>query len=163
MAKSSGRFINIKVLLAGVVFGLGLITVVLVIIYSAKADQAAQAPATAILKIIKAPTQTMPGIIITPSPTPVPTTPANTPTPSGNIAIGNYVAVSGTGGDGLRMHADANVASKVNYVAIDAEVFVVLEGPVNADGYIWWRLQDPMTKIAVGWGVANYLSVVQNP
>ncbi len=163
MAKSSGRFLNFKVLLAAVVFGLGMVAVLLVILYSAKARTIDQTPATAIVKIIQAPTQTLPGMIITLTPTLAPTAPQNTPTPSGNIVLGNYVQVTGTGGDGLRLHNNANVTSKVNYVAIDSEVFVVMDGPVEADGYIWWELKDPYTKIAVGWGVANYLSVVQNP
>jgi hypothetical protein len=163
MPKSSGKFLNLKVLLAAVVFGLGLVAVLMVIIFSAKSGNIAQAPATAIVKIVQAPTQTLPGMTITLTPTLAPTASPSTPTPSGDIAIGNYVQVSGTGGDGLRLHNNANVGSKVNYVAIDAEVFIVMDGPIEADGYIWWELQDPVSKNAVGWGVANYLSVVQNP
>ncbi len=163
MSKSPGKFLNYKVLLAAVVFGLGMVGVLLAILYSAKARQVSQTPATAIVKIISAPTQTMPGIVFTPTPTLAPTAVQSTPTPSGDIAAGMYVQVSGTGGDGLRLHNEANVASKVNYVAIDAEVFIVTAGPVEADGYIWWELQDPVTKSAIGWGVANYLSVVKNP
>lgn len=163
MPKSSGKFLNYKVLLAAIVFGLGMVAVLVVILYSARAPQTSQTPATAIVKIISAPTQTPPGIIFTPTPTPAPTVVQSTPTPSGDIAMGLYVQVSGTGGDGLRLHNAANVASKVNYVAIDAEVFIVMAGPVEADGYIWWELQDPVTKNAIGWGVANYLSVVKNP
>ncbi len=163
MPKSGGKFLSYKVLLAGVVFGLGMVAVLLVILYSAKATQTSQTPATAIVKIIQAPTQTLPGVIITPTPTLAPTAIQSTPTPSGDIILGVYVEVSGTGGDGLRLHNEANVASKVNYVAIDAEVFIVMAGPVEADGYIWWELQDPVSKNAIGWGVANYLSVVKNP
>jgi len=81
----------------------------------------------------------------------------------GEIKIGDYVQVTGTGGDGLRLHETAGVASKVNYIAIDSEVFIVKDGPVDADGYVWWELQDPYTDDMVGWGVANYLAVVQNP
>ncbi len=163
MPKSAGKFLNYKVLLAGVVFGLGMVAVLVVVLYSAKATQINQTPSTAIVKIIQAPTQTLPGAIITPTPTPAPTAPHSTPTPSGDIALGIFVQVSGTGGDGLRLHNDANMASKVNYIAIDAEVFIVMAGPVDADGYTWWELQDPVSKDAIGWGVANYLSVVKNP
>jgi hypothetical protein len=71
--------------------------------------------------------------------------------------------VSGTGGTGLRLHKEAGVSSEVDYVAIEAEVFLVEDGPLDADGYVWWLLQDPFTDNVVGWGAANYLAVVQNP
>jgi hypothetical protein len=89
--------------------------------------------------------------------TPVPTT-ENT-----IIKIGDYVQVSGTGGAGLRLHSSAGVSYPVNYLAMGAEVFIVKDGPINADGYTWWLLQDPYTKKDVGWGVADYLSVISNP
>jgi hypothetical protein len=165
MPKTSERLINFKVVIAAILFGLGLLAVLLVILYSAKANQL-QVPATAILKIIQAPTQTLPGMPATPSQTPAPTNAQQaqqTPTPNDFIILGNYVKVSGTGGDGLRLHNDASVSSKVNYVAIDAELFIVMGGPVQADGYTWWELKDPYSNEAVGWGVANYLSVVQHP
>jgi hypothetical protein len=162
MSKSSNRLINVKVLLAAVLFGLGLLAVLLMILYSSRGRQA-QAPATAILKIILAPTQTLPGMPVTPTQTAGPAAVQQTPTPSDLIAVGNYVKVSGTGGDGLRLHNDASVSSKVNYVAIDAELFIVMDGPIQADGYIWWELKEPYSDEAIGWGVANYLTAVANP
>ena len=77
--------------------------------------------------------------------------------------IGDYVQVSGTGGDGLRLHQEAGVSSDVRYIAIEAQLFLVIDGPIVADGYTWWRLQDPYTDNTVGWGVGNYLVIVNNP
>ena len=82
---------------------------------------------------------------------------------AGPIAIGDFVQVSGTGGDGLRVHASANVSSEVRYVAIESEVFQVKDGPKEGDGYTWWQLEDPYNKTVVGWGVSLYLNAVQNP
>jgi hypothetical protein len=163
MFRSIRDILNLKVLLAGVLFGLGMLALLLVVLYSAKSDHITAAPATAILKTIPAPTQTLPGMSITSTPTLAPTDVHQTPTPSSDILVGSYVQVSGTGGDGLRLHENASVSGKVNYIAIDSEVFIVKDGPINADGYIWWELQDPFNDKAGGWGVANYLSVVPNP
>jgi hypothetical protein len=154
---------TIKVVIGAMIFGIGVFAVLLGILWSARANENSAIPATAILKIIEAPTQTP--LISNPTETPAPT-PASadqTTLPSTDIAIGSYVQVSGTGGDGLRLHDTAGVSSKVNYVAIESELFIVKDGPVETDGYIWWLLQDPYTDRATGWGVANYLVVAQNP
>ncbi len=165
MMKMLKTIFNFKVLLGAFIFGVGIFTVLVAILWSARNSGSSLAPAPASLKIIQAPTQTLPGFLITPTPTTTPSTSQEAPTPSGdaNISTGKYVAVSGTGGDGLRLHNTASVSSKVNYVAIDSEVFLVKGGPVDADGYVWWELEDPYTDNAVGWGVANYLAVVNNP
>ncbi len=156
-------FLNFKVVFGAILFGVGVFILLMWFLWSAKSNNNAQVPATAILKIIAAPTQTPVGIMITATPTQSSPISHATPTPSADIAIGKYVQVSGTEGDGLRLHSSAEVSSKVNYIAIDAEMFLVKGGPIEADGYVWWELQDPYDKNAVGWGVANYLSVVQNP
>jgi hypothetical protein len=167
MRNSSSHFINIKVVIGAVIFGLGIFAILVAILWSAKAKTNAQSPATAILKVIDAPTQTPYGLLPTSTLTPtiVPMSSQEAPTPSGSglIAIGNYVQVSGTQGEGLRLHNNAGVSSKVNYVALEAEFFLVKDGPIDADGYIWWELEDPYTNNAVGWGVSNYLAVVPNP
>ncbi len=163
MLKILKNIFNYKVVLGAIVFGVGVFAVLVWALWSAKTNNAAQVPATAVLKIIEAPTQTPPGIRITPTPTLAPTAAHATPVASGNIAVGDYVQVSGTGGDGLRLHNNAGVSTKVNYVAIESEVFIVQGGPIDADGYTWWELEDPYNNNAVGWGVANYLVVVQNP
>lgn len=157
-------WLNYKVILGGLLFAAFVFTALLFLLWTARAKNINSVPATAILNVIEAPTKTSPAPITTPTPTMEPTSVGGqVPLPSGVIKKGDYVQVVGTGGDGLRLHGTAGVASEVHYVAIDTEVFLVTEGPIEADGYSWWYLQDPYTENAVGWGVANYLAVVQNP
>jgi hypothetical protein len=163
MFRSLRNWLNFKVIFGAIAFALCVFAIFLGILWSAKADTIPMAPATALLNIIEAPTETLPAPASTMTPTMNPSASQGVPLPSGEIDIGDYVQVSGTGGDGLRLHETAGVSGKVQYIAIDTEVFLVKEGPIDADGYIWWLLQDPYTENAVGWGVANYLSVVQNP
>jgi hypothetical protein len=156
-------WVNLKVVLGGIIFALSIFAILLGVLWSARAQNTRRAPPTALLSVIEIPTITPPMPVSTPTPTQAPTAAQQEPIPMGNIKIGDYVQVTGTGGDGLRLHETAGVASKVNYIAIDTEVFKVMDGPVDADGYIWWHLQDPYTDDVVGWGVANYLAVDQNP
>jgi hypothetical protein len=125
----------------------------------------AQPPATAVLDVIVAPTFT---------PLPLPTAPAWTPTAvitssvppppaPGTIALGNYVQIKGTGGDGLRLRSKAGLKGDVLILGTEAEVFLVKDGPTDSDGFTWWYLVGPYDSSRQGWGVANYLSVVQNP
>lgn len=150
-------------MLGAIFFALCIFVFLMGILWSVKADTIPKAPVTALLNVIDAPTETPPITVIPTAPTPENLSTQAVPLPASEINIGDYVQVSGTGGDGLRLHAAAGVASKVEYVAIDSEVFLVKEGPIDADGYMWWLLKDPFTENTVGWGVANYLSVIQNP
>ncbi len=163
MIRSLRNLLNWKVLLGGITFAVVVFAVLVGILWSSQGQGDDQAPATAILNIIKAPTETSPVVLSTLQPTLEPTSSQLPPPQGGTLAIGDYVQVSGTGGDGLRLHASAGVDSKVQYIALESEELVVKDGPADADGYTWWLLQNPYTDNAVGWGVANYLVRVQNP
>jgi hypothetical protein len=163
MFRSLRNWLNYKVILGAIVFALIVFTIFLGILWSAKSKNIPQAPATALLNVIEAPTGTPLVPATTMTPTLNPSSSQAVPLPTGEIEIGDYVQVSGTGGDGLRLHATAGVSGEVQYNAYEAEVFLVKDGPVDADGYVWWLLQDPYSEDTVGWGVENYLSVVQNP
>jgi hypothetical protein len=163
MFKILRNLINIKVIIGAIVFAICVFAVLVAILWSIKAKANIQVPATAIFHTIDVATETPIAPHITPTRESLPTSSQQVPPPSGDIAIGDYVQVSGTRGNGLRLHKEAGVASEVRYIAIEAEVFMVKDGPIDTDGYIWWLLQDPYTKNAVGWGVGNYLVVVQNP
>lgn len=162
MFRSIRNWLNIKVILGAIIFAVCVFAILLAILWSAKAKNVPVVPATAMLNIIEVPTVTPPAPVTTPTPTAEATSARQPPTPGGEINVGDYVQVSGTGGDGLRLHVTAGVSSEVKYIAIESEVFLVKDGPIDADGYVWWLLQDPYSENG-GWGVANYLAVRQNP
>jgi len=90
------------------------------------------------------------------TPTPIPPL---APSPD-EIAVGRFVQVSGTGGDGLRLRTAPGLDAPVRFLAREAEVFQVADGPQPGDGYTWWYLVAPYDPQRAGWAVANYLSVL---
>jgi hypothetical protein len=163
MYRSIRDLVNFKVIFGAIFFAIIIFIILLGLLWSAKAKTIVEIPSTALFNIIEIPTETKPAPIITLTPPTEASISQQTPLPGGEIKIGDYVQVSGTGGDGLRLHETAGVSSKVKYIAIDTEVFLVKEGPIDADGYTWWLLQDPYSDNSIGWGVENYLIVVINP
>ena len=65
------------------------------------------------------------------------------PTSPAGIAIGNYVQITGTEGQGLRIRKDPGLNGEFEFLAYDSEVFVVKDGPREVDGYTWWYLVAP--------------------
>lgn len=124
-----------------------------------------RAPATAVMNVIAAPSATPLVPTAAPSLTPTVTPTALVlPTPlPGVISVGAYVQVSGTGTDGLRLRAEPGLNGEVRLLGMDAEVFQVVDGPREVDGYTWWQLKALLDEKRRGWAVANYLGLVQNP
>lgn len=148
LAVASGIFLLI------VVLGLGFVT-------RNHSEQLAQA--TAVMNIISAPTLTQSFPTSQPelSPPEGGTTQEN---PIGeDIVLDAYVQITGTGGDGLRFRNSASLNGQVKFIASEAEIFIVKDGPVDADGYIWWYLVGPFDEARNGWAVSNYLALAQNP
>jgi len=113
---------------------------------------------TAVYTLIPAPTSTsLPAVLQVPTSTPT-IDPLLNPT---GIRVGGYVQVSGTGGEGLRLRAKPGTGSPVMFLAMEEEVFQVLDGPVPADGYVWWFLQAPYDKNRSGWAAADFLRIVE--
>jgi hypothetical protein len=107
-----------------------------------------------------------------PRPHPPNVTPTNTPDPllfgtptlpPDTIGIGGYVQITGTEGDGLRMRSAAGINAQALFLGYDEEVFVVKDGPQEADGYSWWYLVAPYDATRAGWAASNFLSVVPGP
>jgi uncharacterized protein YraI len=72
------------------------------------------------------------------------------------IAIGVHVQVSDTGGGDLSFRAGPGTDYARLKIVTEGTVLKVLDGPSEADGYVWWRLQD-VSDGMVGWAVADYL------
>lgn len=87
---------------------------------------------------------------------------APTPVPTG-IAIGNYVQITGTDGEGLRIRSEPGLAGNPDFLGFDSEVFIVRDGPVALDGYVWWYLVAPYDETRAGWAAADFLSYIPSP
>jgi hypothetical protein len=87
---------------------------------------------------------------------------APTPIPTG-IALGNYVQISGTEGEGLRIRSEPGLIGEPVFLGYDSEVFVVQDGPREADGYVWWYLVAPYDATRAGWAAADFLSYIPSP
>jgi hypothetical protein len=151
-------FINPITLATTAILLVGLIIAGLAAIFLGR-SQSPKIGATPQLTKIAAPTQT-------PENTPAAATPTPTATsifflPDGVIGVGAYVQVTGTNGAGLRMRAEPGLAGTVNFTALDAEVFLVIDGPVDADGYTWWYLEAPYDKTRNGWSAGDFLTPIE--
>lgn len=87
---------------------------------------------------------------------------APTPAPTG-IAVGNYVQISGTEGEGLRIRSEPGLNGNPEFLGYDSEVFIVKDGPRQADGFTWWYLVAPYDETRVGWAAADFLTYVPAP
>jgi hypothetical protein len=126
------------------------------------AGRAGLMPASAAVTLLPAPTSTPP--YIPPSPTPLPPTPTASVTPApGQFALGVYVQITGTGGDGLHVRSLPGLNAPSLFLGYDSEVFQVTKGPQQADGYTWWYLTAPYDEARSGWAAQNYLSVLGSP
>jgi hypothetical protein len=109
-------------------------------------------------------------VTVIPAPTgtsgapPTPTIdPFATPTSPAGIAIGNYVQITGTEGQGLRIRAEPGLGGEFQFLAFDSEVFVIQDGPREVDGYVWWYLVAPYDESRVGWAAADFLTYIPEP
>lgn len=150
-------FLNPITLLTTLILLVGLILAAVAALTLGRSDAPAEGAAPVVTKVA-APTQT---------PEPLPTSrPSPTPTslfflPDGVIGIGAYVKVTGTAGAGLRMRAEPGLGGTVNFTALDAEVFLVIDGPVEADGYTWWHLEAPYDQTRNGWSAGDFLTPLE--
>jgi hypothetical protein len=117
---------------------------------------------TAMITIIPAPTLT-PVVLMPIMASPSATATIQVPVPTGGIAIGAYVKITGTNGEGLNMRSTPGVNSLIRFLGLDAEVFLVKDGPQQIDNIIWWLLQAPYDASRNGWAAANYLTLIQTP
>ena len=98
---------------------------------------------------------------VAPFPTATPT-PKPTPTPSvpTEIEVGGYVKVIGAEADGLRFRWGPGMDTVTKKFIEDGAILKVLDGPEEADGLTWWRLEDPKEEDAdlkIGWAADDWL------
>lgn len=142
--------------MAGVV--LGLLAAAALLLFTRILGGAPEPPAPE-LTVIPLPSATATPMSTNP-PTTAPT-PAETAPPDASGARpfrpGELVLISGTGGEGLRLREAPSLNAAVRLVALESEVFEVIEGPVAADGYHWWRVTNPYDRSKEGWAADRFL------
>ena len=87
---------------------------------------------------------------------------APTAVPTG-IAIGNYVQITGTEGEGLRIRSEPGLNGTPDFLGFDSEVFIVRDGPREVDVYIWWYLVAPYDETRAGWAASDFLTYIPSP
>ncbi|MGJ3240917.1 MAG: hypothetical protein ACFE0Q_19570 [Anaerolineae bacterium] len=111
-----------------------------------------QAPSTQIISGQNAPTS----LELT-GPTLAPIELSPTPNP---IQINSVVIVEGVDLNTLNVRTVPNLLeSQILFRAEEGEIFTVLDGPQQSDGFTWWQIQDLSDVNRTGWAVSNFLSV----
>jgi hypothetical protein len=113
-------------------------------------------------------------VIVTVSVTPGPTESGGEPTeepgtgepteqaPSGDIYIGAIVQVANTQGEGVNLRTEPSTSSDVAAVLLDGTELTVIDGPVEADGYVWWNVSGIAadgTEVS-GWMAQDFLTLI---
>jgi len=77
------------------------------------------------------------------------------------ISAGVTVIVQGVGDQQLNVRDKPGVmGTTVLFRSAQGTLFTVLEGPSQADGFAWWRIQNASNPAQQGWAVSNYLRPV---
>lgn len=85
-----------------------------------------------------------------------------TPTPQ-QIAQGLTVVVIDVGDQQLNVRERPGIVDvAIAFRAPEGTQFIIGDGPSQADGLTWWRIDDPATGRS-GWAASNYLQPIVNP
>jgi hypothetical protein len=91
----------------------------------------------------------IPAATATPTRTPIFPTPTLLPTPSLlTLQIGGNARIVNTVGAALRSRKQPTLSAPTTASFKEGEVVRILEGPVEADGFIWWKIEG---KAGTGW------------
>jgi len=85
------------------------------------------------------------------------------PTASLEIVIGSYVRVEGTGGDGLNLRAGPSKDFTRLGLALEGELFIVVDGPIISGDSKWWKIRDPENGAQEWWTNGDFLEPVERP
>ncbi|UCF62399.1 MAG: SH3 domain-containing protein [Anaerolineaceae bacterium] len=149
----------------GGAFGTALVIAILIIGVLSRRTSFANPPVEPKLTVVSRPTPT-PQVEITPTRfigTELPPSPTPPELPERDFDHGQLVTVFGTGGDGLRLRREPDLDAAIGFLGMENEVFRVIDGPIEADGYLWWYLVNPYEGSKSGWAVANYLRSADEP
>lgn len=107
-------------------------------------------------------------IIWTSTPAPTLTTPPTetaepAPAVSPDIAVGRYVRVAGTEGHGLNLRSGPGENYGRMDVALEGEVFIVVDGPMPSGDSEWWQVRDLEDEEREWWAIGNFLEPIEHP
>lgn len=153
-------FLSGWVILGGIVLAIVLLIGVGMLVFLSRPAPVGGAALPAAITMIPAPTLTPPVVFPTAAITAT-ATPGSSA--NGDIQVGAFVQITGTGGEGLRLRSEPGITGTPLFLGMDEEVFKVENGPRQADGYTWWYLVAPYDDKRSGWAASNYLSVIQQP
>jgi hypothetical protein len=159
MRPGISRFFTVRIVIIALMVWLGLCLLIGLGVYLISPDKVINVVPTAVVVVVYAPTQTpaQTAAVISPS---IP----NGSTPSvSTIHIGDFVQISGTGGEGLRIRSAPGVENKALFIGGEAETFEVKDGPVSAGDYTWWYLVSSKDSSRFGWAAGNFLVVTTKP
>jgi hypothetical protein len=158
---SQGCLLSKKSMIVALILGGGLFAVLLFLINFTRPSRAPVGAVTAALTVI-------PSFSSTATPTveeiDSPDVPAETATlEAGVMGIGAFVQVSGTDGDGLRLRQGPGLDYEMQFLGLDGELFLIGDGPVEADGYTWWFVIGSYDETRQGWAAADFLTLITDP
>jgi hypothetical protein len=79
------------------------------------------------------------------------------------IHIDGYVQIIEVGTDGLRIRSAPGLTTETVFLGEESEVFLVKDGPQEADGYTWWYVVASYDDTRAGWAAAEFLTFVPAP
>ena len=153
------RFFTFRVVIVALIIWVGLCLLIAASIFLLPPFKVINVVPTAVITVVYAPT---------PAPTSIPVAiqinnpPGSTPAAS-LIKTGDYVQITGTGGEGLRIRSAPGIENNQLFIANEAEGFDIKDGPVTAGDYTWWYLVSPKDKNRYGWAAGNFLVVTARP
>lgn len=154
------KFVDRRVILGALGIATILCTTTFFLGLSATAPQKDEASLQlAALTVIPGPTSTP---LIPATPTHDPALGTATPLP-GEIALNSFVQISGTDGEGLRLRKSPDLNGEHLFLGFDTEIFQVIDGPQEANGYTWWYLSAPYDATRIGWAVSDFLEAISSP
>jgi len=117
---------------------------------------------------VQEPADALAQLTIIPAPTLTPTSPVVYEEPNLEVryvspegfSIGAYVTIEKTQGAGLKIRPNPGTGGETSFIAMDGDLFVIIDGPDERNGYSWWKLQGFEDKSLVGWGASDYFSLI---
>ncbi|HPG19510.1 MAG TPA: SH3 domain-containing protein [Flexilinea sp.] len=76
------------------------------------------------------------------------------------FSVGAYVKIENTQGAGLKIRPDPGTGGEVTFIASEGDIFIIIDGPDERNGYTWWKLQGFEDPSLVGWGASKFFSLV---